>query len=377
MIASRGEYRFARIGAGIRVDGGVMPARDAAGDGSWRALRGEDPAFVVEAACERAAALSGEAGLARVRDVGRALSPAPFAAAVRLLRGMCLSGARRLCGAPGADAGDLPAEDGWAEPVHPAASLGLRLAEGGLAAEAGDFASGRPLVADAVRRVYRDLQLARHVEAGGLLGAFPAPAWRPECRTSGGALAWALVPSALDSEDLPEAADFCGASTVYAYSMNAVFGEGGALDAGQSHAYEFAATEGTFRLAGPEGAEGLVDPSGAALWALLRFSVDDTLAGGTSQWQALARVEASGEGRAVSAPAAAVAEAARRALAARGVAPREPGSGPPDEYGNDAQTIDCRAEGLYAVVPLAGRTDVSETGWSWEPGGAQGRPKRD
>lgn len=53
MITSRDQYDFVSIPDEIRIDGGIMPARDVANDGSWKVLRGEDPAFLREATSER------------------------------------------------------------------------------------------------------------------------------------------------------------------------------------------------------------------------------------------------------------------------------------------------------------------------------------
>lgn len=50
MIATREEYVFNAPPQGIIIDGGILPARDVASDGSWRVLRGEDPCFLAEAA---------------------------------------------------------------------------------------------------------------------------------------------------------------------------------------------------------------------------------------------------------------------------------------------------------------------------------------
>ena len=36
MIASVSDYRLVTPPSGMTVDGGIMPARDVAGDGSWR-----------------------------------------------------------------------------------------------------------------------------------------------------------------------------------------------------------------------------------------------------------------------------------------------------------------------------------------------------
>ena len=57
MIKSRDKYDFVTIPETIRVDGGIMPARDVAGDGSWRQLRGEDAAFLMEGIQERRRAI--------------------------------------------------------------------------------------------------------------------------------------------------------------------------------------------------------------------------------------------------------------------------------------------------------------------------------
>lgn len=50
MITQRSQYKFAIPPVGMVIDGGIMPARDVAGDGSWRVLRGEDACFLLEAA---------------------------------------------------------------------------------------------------------------------------------------------------------------------------------------------------------------------------------------------------------------------------------------------------------------------------------------
>lgn len=49
MINRREDYKFTTPPEGIQIDGGIMPARDVADDGSWKVLRGEDPCFLAEA----------------------------------------------------------------------------------------------------------------------------------------------------------------------------------------------------------------------------------------------------------------------------------------------------------------------------------------
>ena len=62
MITSREEYEFVDIDDGIRINGEIMPLREAARKND---LRGEDPAFLLEAQGERHAALWGDLGLAK------------------------------------------------------------------------------------------------------------------------------------------------------------------------------------------------------------------------------------------------------------------------------------------------------------------------
>ena len=53
MIYSRSDYEYMSIDADILVNGGIMPVRDLANDGSWKVLRGEDMAFLKEAMHQR------------------------------------------------------------------------------------------------------------------------------------------------------------------------------------------------------------------------------------------------------------------------------------------------------------------------------------
>lgn len=50
MITTRSQYKYAIPPESMVIDGGIMPVRDVAGDGSWRVLRGEDACFLLEAA---------------------------------------------------------------------------------------------------------------------------------------------------------------------------------------------------------------------------------------------------------------------------------------------------------------------------------------
>ena len=50
MLDRLSDYKFTIPESGVIVNGGIMPARDVANDGSWKVLRGEDPCFLSEAA---------------------------------------------------------------------------------------------------------------------------------------------------------------------------------------------------------------------------------------------------------------------------------------------------------------------------------------
>ncbi|MBQ1428774.1 MAG: hypothetical protein IIZ06_03820, partial [Kiritimatiellae bacterium] len=49
MISSRGQYKFVAPPEWMEINGGILPARDVADDGSAAILRGEDACFLAEA----------------------------------------------------------------------------------------------------------------------------------------------------------------------------------------------------------------------------------------------------------------------------------------------------------------------------------------
>lgn len=152
MINSRDKYDFVTIPDEIRIDGGIMPARDVAADGSWKHLRGEDAAFILEAVAERRCAVAGvtveKTLLTREINGGRLFN------AVRQLN---VSPFGRYCKT-------IPS------PVAPAYLRDLvgldeafdsRIEEYDLKSRPDSFMQGNPLVADEIRRVYLDLGLMR------------------------------------------------------------------------------------------------------------------------------------------------------------------------------------------------------------------------
>lgn len=151
MINSRDKYDFVTIPDEIRIDGGIMPARDVAADGSWKHLRGEDAAFILEAVAERRCAVAGVT--VEKTLLTREINAARLFNAVRPLHG--ISPFNRYCKT-------IPS------PVAPAYLRDLvgldeafdsRIEEYDLKSRPDSFMQGNPLVADEIRRVYLDLGL--------------------------------------------------------------------------------------------------------------------------------------------------------------------------------------------------------------------------
>lgn len=155
MITSREQYRFVEIPDGIRVDGGIMPARDVAGDGSWRQLRGEDPAFLMEGVRERNAAIGKDYTTVVMNRALSARRLADVADEIRIMAN------RRV-----APYFVKPFEDVAVHGKNSASSLytffpDVRFTAEDLASSAGDFAAGEPLRADPVRALFYDMQRLR------------------------------------------------------------------------------------------------------------------------------------------------------------------------------------------------------------------------
>lgn len=180
MISSPSDYLFVDVPSGIGVDGGIMPARDVAGNGSWRVLRGEDPAFLVEAALERDYArligASGDAdfnndvdylqascgGSLMDREI-RSVRLAEVARMVRYLRPHYASSATLPVVSIGQDRYPGAVHDAYFGAVP--LDLGLGIAEASLASAPADFAAGGALRADSVRALYYDFARLRHPAA--------------------------------------------------------------------------------------------------------------------------------------------------------------------------------------------------------------------
>lgn len=160
MIKSRDKYEFVTIPETIRVDGGIMPARDVAGDGSWRQLRGEDPAFLLEGILERRRAI----GLSYTHvEMDRALRASRLASVASAIREMAKVSFAPYFVKPFEDVAVHGKSDTSFDTFFPDS----RFAAEYLASSAGDFAIGAPLRADPVRALFYDMQRLRSFVSGG------------------------------------------------------------------------------------------------------------------------------------------------------------------------------------------------------------------
>lgn len=148
MIASAQEYRFVTFAPGIAVGGDIMPKRP-----DRAVLRGEDAGFLFEAYAERYRAAGGPVlrfevdgslgGLATVAIGSRML----VSNTVSLISGRFVK--------------DVPTPNAVAASESPVSDFGMDFPVGDLQASADDFGRGRAIGADAVMRLFADMQALR------------------------------------------------------------------------------------------------------------------------------------------------------------------------------------------------------------------------
>ena len=173
MIASVSDYRLVTPPSGMTVDGGIMPARDVAGDGSWRLLRGEDMCFLNEAAMRLLAYRSFGAHYTILPDLGivaRRVARQQLRQTISPIHDAAYYG--KVWPSPPTP---LSATDHYLEDVVPGRDSdtvrfvdgclqsGCRSASASFLASTGDFPAGGALVADSVRRIYHDLAQVKGV----------------------------------------------------------------------------------------------------------------------------------------------------------------------------------------------------------------------
>lgn len=150
MIASRTEYDFVDIPSSIRINGGIMPLRP---ESARNELRGEDPAFLMEATAERAAVYGNSAASSKT-------------AMTREIRGdrlQSVANAMRTDVADGRYIMPFPAGPVYdLRSLDLAAALNLHHSLSDLLSSPEDFARGRPLDQSKVMKLFADTDLLRN-----------------------------------------------------------------------------------------------------------------------------------------------------------------------------------------------------------------------
>lgn len=153
MINDRSQYEFVTIPSEIKIDGGIMPARDVAGGNAWRLLRGEDPCFLLEGIGERrTAALCSTQGRETFTKMIEHTRLSGIASSLRLLcssNGFC-NGVQNPQPIYDAQYGNDFIIDNYG------------LAKTDFASSASDFATGGALVANNIRKLFYDFKNITH-----------------------------------------------------------------------------------------------------------------------------------------------------------------------------------------------------------------------
>ena len=172
MISSPTDYKMLTPPDGVLIDGGIMPARDVAGDGSWKVLRGEDPCFLLEAGRRIAVYAFNDATLAfDFGEVTKAVDAQPMKSAIYGIHDGAMGG-RTWPNAPvlknglgyypdvvqSGTTGALAFWDGCLTP-------GTASAPSNFMSTTSAFTTDAPLRADNVRKIFHDLNTVKGVVA--------------------------------------------------------------------------------------------------------------------------------------------------------------------------------------------------------------------
>lgn len=148
MIASAQEYRFVTFAPGIAVDGSVMPKRQ-----DRAVLRGEDAGFLLEAYAERYRAVG---GVALGFEVDGSLGGLATVA-----RGSRMLVSNTVPQSTGRFVKDVPTPNAVAASESPVSDFGMDFPVGDLQASADDLGRWCAIGADAVMRLFADMQALR------------------------------------------------------------------------------------------------------------------------------------------------------------------------------------------------------------------------
>lgn len=372
MITSREQYRFVEIPEGIRVDGGIMPARDVAGDGSWRHLRGEDVAFLMEAVRERRAAVGADvehAALDRRLDYRRMRKIVGDVHGLATLEGLDDRG--RFCR-------PLPAELVSGPDILPpvdlsegdlAGMLGLTIPS--LSSREDDFEYMGVLSADALRRIFFDLAGMRFFARSCSASFNPAFVDDPDRWRSWGAY-YSLddfeheihgpTENAMDTE-LPFESD-----RLFEYRL----WDFGDADPDLLHSFSRLTkpVAGRCQIAGPFSASGYV--SNAVVFAELQLVYDGPIDGDPKVYTGLVRVPSTLSGRFVDITIGSLRSAAEAYVSHHGISFIPFGAPIPPERTVNSQSVEVILKKFHAIFELSDHTDFSQLQWAWTPTGQDG-----
>ena len=338
MIKSRDKYEFVTIKDEIRIDGGIMPARDVAADGSWKHLRGEDAAFLMEGMRERR------------RAIGHSYAPAVMD---RFIWGSRLAGVahdiRQIMGYFVKPCEDV-AVHGKSYTSFDTFFPDAKFTTEDLASSEEDFAVGAPLRADPVRALFYDMQRLRSFVAG------------TTAETNG--TSWAIVKSAYN-EDHRFYPPTSPSSVVYLYEMEMEKQNEGQPEGG-SYSMECRLSKGSF-------SSSLQDTSAADLVSSCKtyavfFARYELYKRGTSEGTvheasySCVPVPCTIADGVASVEAADIMAAADAIIGHHGWQKVEWNQ---TEY--SVQEIMISISDIYSVWTLGDHTDISPLGWNWTP----------
>ena len=342
MIKSRDKYDFVTIPETIRVDGGIMPARDVAADGSWKHLRGEDVAFLMEGIQERRRAI----GLSYTPvEMDRILRASRLAGVAYDIRQMALSWVAPYFVKPFEDVAVHGAVNGNFYTFFPDAMFAAEY----LASSEGDFAAGAPLRADPVRALFYDMQRLRSFVSGAT------------AETNG--TSWEIVKSAYNADHTfyPPSSP-----SIYVYLYQMEMHTTGDQPEGGSYSMECRLSKGSF-------SSSLEDTSAADL-----VSSCKTYAVFSASYELYKR--ATSEGRVVESSYSCVPVPCTIADGVASVAAADIMAAADAIIGHhgwkkvgwnqteySGQEIKILIRDIYAVWTLGDHTDISPLGWKWNP----------
>lgn len=343
MIKSRDKYEFVTIPETIRVDGGIMPARDVAADGSWKHLRGEDAAFLMEGIQERRRAI----GLSYTPvEMDRFLRASRLAGVATDIRQMALSWVEPYFVKPFEDVAVHGKSDTNFYTFFPDARFEAEY----LASSAGDFAAGAPLRADPVRALFYDMQRLRSFISGG-----PA-------ETNG--TAWEIEKSAYD-EDHTFDPPTSPSNVVYRYAM-LMNRQSDGQPQGGSYSMECRLSKGSF-------SSSLEDTSAADLVSSCKTYA--VFAAGYNLYKHATSEGSVSEGSYSCVPVpCTIADGVARVEAADIMAAADAIIGHHgwkkvgwNQMEYSVQNIAISISYIYSVWTLGDHTDISPLGWNWTP----------